>query len=67
MNKKRTICVVSSSRADYNHLHKLMSNIKQSKKLKREYLTCGSRGFAIPKREDIGLSFVAKEVANFKA
>ena len=41
MNKKRTICVVSSSRADYNHLHKLMSNIKQSKKLKLQIVVTG--------------------------
>ena len=33
MIKKRNICIVSSSRADYNHLFLLMKALKASKQL----------------------------------
>ena len=41
MTAKRKICVVSSSRADYNHLHTLMSSIKKSRKLKLQIIVTG--------------------------
>ena len=41
MIKKRKICIVSSSRADYNHLHTLMTNIKQSKNLRLQIIVTG--------------------------
>jgi len=41
MNNKRTICVVSSSRADYNHLHLLMTEINKSPKLDLKIIVTG--------------------------
>jgi len=41
MNKKRTICVVSSSRADYNHLYLLMTEINKSPKLNLKIIVTG--------------------------
>jgi len=41
MTTKRKICVVSSSRADYNHLHTLMSSIKKSRNLKLQIIVTG--------------------------
>ena len=41
MIKKRKICIVSSSRADYNHLYILMRSIKQSKNLKLQIIVTG--------------------------
>ena len=41
MIKKRKICIVSSSRADYNHLYTLMRSIKQSKNLKLQIIVTG--------------------------
>ena len=41
MNNKRTICVVSSSRADYNHLHLLMTEINKSPKLNLKIIVTG--------------------------
>ena len=41
MNNKRTICVVSSSRADYNHLHLLMREINKSPKLNLKIIVTG--------------------------
>ena len=41
MINKRTICVLSSSRADYNHLYLLMKSLKQSKKFNFKLLVTG--------------------------
>ena len=41
MKKKRKICIVSSSRADYNHLFPLISNIKRSKNLILQLIVTG--------------------------
>ena len=41
MNNKRTICVVSSSRADYNHLYLLMKEINKSSKLDLKVIVTG--------------------------
>ena len=38
---KRKICVVSSSRADYNHLFLLMQALKQSKKVELKLIATG--------------------------
>ena len=41
MNIKRKICIVSSSRADYNHLYTLMLGVKKSKNLKLQLIVTG--------------------------
>ena len=41
MNTKRKICIVSSSRADYNHLFLLMKNLKQSKDVNFKLIVTG--------------------------
>ncbi len=33
MNRKSTVCVITSSRADYSHLYPLMTRLKKSKKI----------------------------------
>ena len=41
MKKKRKVCVVSSSRADYNHLYTLMSNLKVSSNFTLQLIVTG--------------------------
>ena len=41
MTKKRKICVISSSRADYNHLHPLLEGIKKNKFLQLQIIVTG--------------------------
>ena len=41
MKKKRKVCVVSSSRADYNHLYSLMSNLKVSSNFTLQLIVTG--------------------------
>ena len=41
MIKKRNICIVSSSRADYNHLFLLMKTLKASKEINFKLLVTG--------------------------
>ena len=41
MNNKRTICVVSSSRADYNHLYLLIKEINKSSTLNLKIIVTG--------------------------
>jgi len=41
MKKNRKICVVSSSRADYNHLHTLMHNLKISNNFTLQLIVTG--------------------------
>ena len=38
---KRKICIISSSRADYNHLFPIMSEIKSSKELDLQVVVTG--------------------------
>ncbi len=41
MIKKRKICVISSSRADYNHLYPLLEGIKKNKSLQLQIIVTG--------------------------
>ena len=41
MKKKRKVCIVSSSRADYNHLYSLMSNLKVSSNFTLQLIVTG--------------------------
>ena len=41
MTNKRKICVVSSSRADYNHLYLLMQALKQSREVELKLIATG--------------------------
>ena len=41
MKKKRKVCIVSSSRADYNHLYTLMSNLKVSSNFTLQLIVTG--------------------------
>ena len=41
MKKKRTICVISSSRADYNHLYLLLKDLRNNKEFKLQLVVTG--------------------------
>ena len=41
MNRKSTVCVITSSRADYSHLYPLMIKLKESKKIKLRTVVTG--------------------------
>ena len=41
MGYKNKICIISSSRADYNHLYPLMLGIKKSKELDLQIIATG--------------------------
>tara|TARA_B100001287_G_C22685690_1_gene533430 strand:- start:5136 stop:6254 length:1119 start_codon:yes stop_codon:yes gene_type:complete len=41
MIKKKTVCVVTSSRADYSHLYPLMLRLKESKKIQLKVVATG--------------------------
>ena len=41
MGYKNKICIISSSRADYNHLYPLMLGIKRSKELDLQIIATG--------------------------
>ena len=41
MNRKSKVCVITSSRADYSHLHPLMNRLKVSKKIKLKTVVTG--------------------------
>lgn len=65
MKKKRNICVISSSRADYNHLYLLLKELRNNKEFKLQLVVTGMHllaqyGYTYKELLDDGFSIDAK-------